>query len=46
MANKPIKFNPATSVLKLQIVSEIKLTEAEFVRLFRAFSAELEKTFV
>jgi hypothetical protein len=44
-ADKTIKFNPSKSVLKLQIGDEIKLTEADFVRLFRAFFDEIEAKF-
>jgi len=44
-ADKSIKFNPAKSVLKLQIGDEIKLTEPEFARLFDAFFAEIEAKF-
>jgi len=45
-ANTTIKFNPATSILKLQIGDEIRLTEPEFVRLLEAFFAEMERAFV
>jgi len=45
-ADKTIKFNPAKSILMLQIGDEIKLTELDFVILFRAFFAEIETKFV
>ncbi len=45
-ADKTIKYNPSKSILKLQIGEEIKLTESDFVRLFRAFSAEIETKFM
>jgi hypothetical protein len=41
-----IKWNPAKSVLKLQIGDEIKLSESDFVLLFNAFFAEIEAKFV
>ena len=44
-ADKTIKFNQAKSVLKLQVGEEIKLTEADFVRLSKAFLAEIEARF-
>lgn len=45
-ADKTIKFNPAKSILKLQVGDEIKLTESDFVHLFAAFFAEIETKFV
>jgi hypothetical protein len=45
-ADKTIKYNPAKSVLKLQIGEEIKLMESDFVALFRAFFAEIETKFI
>ncbi len=45
-ADKTIKYNPSKSILKLQIGEEIKLTESDFVRLFRAFFAEIETKFM
>ena len=45
-ADKTIKFNPSKSILKLQVGEEIKLTESDFVLLFRAFFAEIETKFV
>jgi hypothetical protein len=45
-ADKTIKFNPAKSVLQLQVGDKIKMTEADFVRLFRAFFAEIESKFI
>jgi hypothetical protein len=44
-ADKTIKFDPAKSILKLKIGDEIKLSEADFVLLSRAFFAELEARF-
>jgi hypothetical protein len=44
-ADKTIKFDPAKSVLKLKIGDEIKVTEADFVRLYRAFFSEIEAKF-
>lgn len=44
-ADKTIKFNPAKSILKLQVGDEISLTEADFVRLSSAFFAEIEAKF-
>jgi hypothetical protein len=44
-ADKSIKFDPAKSILKLRIGDEIKLSEADFVVLSRAFFAELEARF-
>jgi hypothetical protein len=43
--DKTIKFDPAKSVLKLKIGDRIKLTEADFVRQFKAFFAEIEAKF-
>jgi len=45
-ADKTIKYNPAKSILKLQVGHEIKLTESDFVLLFTAFFAEIEAKFV
>ena len=41
-ADKTIKFDPAKSVLKYRVGDEIKLNEAEFIRLSSAFFAEFE----
>ena len=43
--DKSIKLNPATSVLKHKPGDEIKLTEADFSRLYTAFFAEIEAKF-
>jgi len=45
-ANKTMKYNPAKSILKLQVGDEIKLTESNFILLFRAFFAEIETKFM
>jgi len=45
-ADKTIKYNPAKSILKLQIGDGIKLNEPDFVRLFRAFFTEIETKFL
>lgn len=45
-ANKTIKYNPAKSILKLQIGDELKLTESNFALLFKAFFAEIEAKFM
>jgi hypothetical protein len=44
-ADKTIKFNPAKSVVKLQVGDAIKLTEADFVHLSKAFFSEIEAKF-
>jgi hypothetical protein len=43
--NKTIKYNPEKSVLKLQVEAPIKLSESDFLRLFRAFFEEIESKF-
>jgi hypothetical protein len=45
-ADKTIKFDPAKSVLKYRIGDEIKLKEADFVRLSSAFFAEIERKYL
>jgi hypothetical protein len=44
-ANKTIKYDPVKSASKLEIGDEIKLTLADFVRLQKAFFAEIEARF-
>ena len=44
-ADKTIKYEPESSVLKLEIGDEITLDRAEFRRLFEAYFAELEARF-
>jgi len=44
--DKTIKYTPAKSILKLQVGDEIKLTESDFVLLFRAFFTETETKFM
>ena len=41
-----IKLMPEESVLKLKVGDEVKLTEAGFVRLSKAFFAEIEKKYL
>ena len=41
-----IKLMPEGSVLKLKVSDEVKLTEAGFVRLSKAFFAEIEKKYL
>jgi hypothetical protein len=43
--DKTIKYRPEESVLKLMPGNEIKLNEAAFVALSRAFFAEIEAKF-
>jgi hypothetical protein len=45
-ADKTIKLKPAASVLGYEVGDEIKVTEADFVRLSEAFFAELESKFI
>jgi len=45
-ADKTIKYNPSKSILKIQVGDEIKLTESDFVFLFKAFFAEIETKFM
>ena len=44
-ANNTIKYDSAKSVVKLAIGSEIKLTQADFARLCKAFFAEIQAKF-
>jgi hypothetical protein len=44
-ADTSIRLNPAKSVLQYQAGDEIRLTEADFVRLAAAFFAEIENKF-
>lgn len=41
-----IKYDPAKSVLKYKVGDEIKLTEADFRLLYKAFFAEIENKFL
>lgn len=43
--NKTIKYDPDKSVVKLTLGEKIKLTKPDFVRLYKAFFAEVEKKF-
>ena len=45
-ADKTIKFDPAKSVLKYQIGDEIRLNEADFIRLSSAYFAEIESKYL
>ncbi|MDD5320091.1 MAG: hypothetical protein PHD43_05650 [Methylococcales bacterium] len=45
-ADKTIKFDPAKSVLKHRIGDEIKLNEADFIRLSSAFFTEIESKYL
>jgi len=40
--DKTIKYDPATSILKLRIGDEIKLSGSDFTSLFKAFSLKLK----
>ena len=44
-ADKTIRYTPETSVLKLRVGDEIRLDEKQFLLLFEAFFAELERRF-
>jgi hypothetical protein len=44
--DKTIKFDSAQSVLKVKVGDEIKLTEADFLLLCKAFFAEIESKFL
>jgi hypothetical protein len=44
--DKTIKFDPARSVLKYKVGDEIKLNEAHFALLSKAFFAEIERKFL
>ena len=44
-ADKTITFKAATSVLRLEIGDEIKLTKADLARLAKAFFAEIDAKF-
>ncbi|MBI3243400.1 MAG: hypothetical protein HYZ49_14015 [Chloroflexi bacterium] len=45
-ADKTIKFDPAKSVLKYKVGDEIKLNQADFLLIYKAFFAELESKFL
>lgn len=44
-ADKTIKYNPETSVLKLRIGDEIRLDKGQFVLLFKSYFSEIEHKF-
>jgi hypothetical protein len=44
-ADKTIKYNPETSVLKLRVGDEIRLDEQQFLQLFGAFFSEIQQKF-
>lgn len=44
-ADKSIKLDPARSILKYQVGEEIKLTQADFMRLAEAFFVEIESKY-
>jgi hypothetical protein len=44
--DKTIKFDPAKSVLKYKVGDELKLNEADFRLLYKAFFAEIESKFL
>ena len=44
-ANKTIKYAPETSILGIAIGGRIKLSQAEFARLAKAFFSEIEAKF-
>jgi hypothetical protein len=45
-AGASIKLPPEKSVLKLGVGDDVKLSEADFVRLSKAFSAQIEKKYL
>jgi uncharacterized protein (UPF0216 family) len=45
MADKTIKYDPEASILKLKLGDEIRIGEAPFLALFRAYFAELRRRF-
>jgi len=45
-ADRTIRFSPENSILKLRVGDEIRLTEPDFLHLFKAYFAELEARFV
>ena len=45
-AGPSIKLPPEKSVLKLRVGDDVKLSEADFVRLCKAFFAEIEKKYL
>jgi hypothetical protein len=44
-ADKTVKLAPATSVLRHRVGDEIRLTEADFIRLSTAFFEDIERKF-
>ncbi|MBC7870536.1 MAG: hypothetical protein H7Y09_06825 [Chitinophagaceae bacterium] len=44
-ADKTVKLDPAKSLVKVKVGDEIKLNEADFLRIFPAFFAEIERKY-
>jgi len=44
--DKTIKYDPTKSVLKYNVGDKIKITEADFAQLYKAFFAEIEAKFM
>ena len=45
-ADKSIKFDQAKSGLKYKVGEEIKLSEADFLLIYKAFFAEIESKYL
>jgi hypothetical protein len=45
-SDNTIKYDPAGSVLKYKVGDEIKINEADFVLLYKAFFTEIESKFL
>jgi hypothetical protein len=44
-ADKTIRLDPASSVLKYQVGDEIELSESDFIALSSAYFAEIERKY-